>query len=1141
MKIKNLLPLPLLFALVAPAGRGQAVPAQPPKRDEKPEISQFVLYAERSIKLGERSHAERGDVGVRTPLVLREGVQLSVGKHDRCRNLFAPSILIERDAEVHNVATNSLKKEPDVEMGAESTFPADMPPLPLAAASGSGADVRVERHHRRSLTPGTYGEVRLRPHSELRLAAGKYTFASVKMDEHSKLLPGRGERAGEYARADRGGVAVLIVGGLWMGEHAEIGLREDHAMAKDFTIGVSGADPGVSGNDDGLGPRHVVTIGREARVHALLAAPHGTVRMAHDARLKGAIAGFDIVAEEEVHAEFEDGFPVSPPDGHGSQQLHGYFGPPPDPAVAALAGPVPPSTVVNLSVGLPVRDPAGLQSFVNQVSDPTKPNYRHFLTQAQFTGTFGATAADYNSVVNWLGSHGLTVTRTYSNNLLMDVAGTASQVEQALFVNLLFRLRRDGSQFVVTDRDPSLDLAVPLLHISGMDDFVTPKPAAGGTAPVGTFWGWDFRNAYLGIGTPCSGLTGTGETIGLFELDSFLQSDINQYDTTAGAVTVQNTTALPAIIPPVNGSASLGSGQTEVTLDIQIAHSMAPGAAIIVFEGSTGITNHGDSILHAMATSTPPLTIGSSSWNYGWNPNGEQALAQMAAQGVSYFQASGDNGSIGDPTDNRDMQNQTLVGGTSLQTNALLVAPPAVPSYPTGPNGFGYYNGDTTWTGSSGGFMNGGTEQCWPWPICQSASTGIPGYQVGVSMTNNGGSTTWRNFPDVAMDAFMTTIVNGVATSQVGTSEATPMWAGFTALTNQQGVANGVGRVGFANPVIYAIGLTENQPAPNLYTQTFNDVVGGSTGTFSSVAGYDLTSGWGTPKCNLITQLASPAPLNPATFPEIQIHVNSGDDGIRDDSIATVTVNFNGGIAPLVNTFHPQNATGWDDKGLVHDLILPLPTPMAPSAIHDVTFNLNSTKCCIGNVCCDNWTIGGLDVRLFLPPRGPEACIFHGEATQLGRLTHDNPNAQFTPSGCPTATGTPPSASPVSEVIFIFGTGDDDLRSGSELDVSFRRPDSTEIEHGILKASGAPLFDNNTQNTEVYTFTTGPHPLSDIGSVVISMSNSGNDEWHIFGINVMADSPGGPQSCLYDVQGEPLQVLNSGTLSMTLTPGSGCP
>jgi hypothetical protein len=999
-----------------------------------------------------------------------------------------------------------------------------MPPLPLAAASGTGAAVTVEHHDHLSLTPGTYGEVRLHPHSELILAAGKYVFASLKMDEHSKV------------RGDRGGVDVQIAGGIWMGEHAEIGPHDDDAKAQEFTIEVAGADPGVSGADDGLGPSRVVTIGNDANVHALLAAPHGTVRMVHGARLKGAIAGFDIVVDEDVHAHFESGFPAPPT---GSQQLSGYYGPPPDASVAALAGPVPPSTVVYLSIGLPVRDPAGLQAFVSQVADPHQPNYRHYLTQAQFTATYGATAADYLAVTNWAVSQGLTV-KTYSNNLLVDVSGTAVQVEQALFVNLEYRLRRDGSQFVTADRDPSLNLAVPLLHISGMDDFVTPRPAGvSGTPPTGTYWGWDFRNAYLGIGTPCSSLTGTGETIGLFELDGFLQSDINQYDTQAGAVTVQNTTALPAITPTVNGSTPLvgGSGQIELSVDIQSAHSMAPGAAIIVFEGSVGSSGHGDSILHAMATSSPPLTVASSSWFYGWNPNGEQALTQMAAQGVSYFQASGDNGSIGDPTDSRDMQNQTLTGGTSLQTNTLIARPPAVANYPNP-----YYNGDLTWPGSSGGFMNGGTEQCWPWPFCQSASTGIPGYQVGVSMATNGGSTTWRNFPDVAMDAFMTPLVNGGFTPGAGTSLAAPLWAGFTALTNQQALANGVGRIGFANPVIYAIGLTGNQPAPNLYTQTFNDVNdNGSTGTFKSVAGYDLTSGWGTPKCNLITQLASPAPLNPATFPEIQIHVNSGDDGIRDDSIATVTVNFNGGVAPLVNTFHPQNATGWDDKGLVHDLILPLPTPLAPNAIHDVTFNLTSTSCCIGNTCCDNWTIGGLDVRLYLPPRGPEACIFHGEATQLGRLTHSSPTATFTPAGCPPVLGTPPPAVPVSEVFFIFGTGNDDLRSGSELDVSFRRPDSTEIEHGILKASGAPKFDNNTQNTEVYTFTTGPHQLSDIGSMVISMSNSGNDEWHIYGINVVADTPGGPQSCLYDVQGEPLQVLNSGTLSMTLAPGNGCP
>jgi Pro-kumamolisin, activation domain len=387
---KSLLPFLFLLELAAQSVRGQAVSKQPPKPGEKPVISRFVLYAERNIKLGDRIHVKHGDIGVRSALALKEGVQLSVGKHDRCRNLFAPSISIEHDAEVHDVATNSLKKDPDSEVGAESAFPADMPPLPLAAASGAGADVTVEHHHHRSLTPGTYGEVRLGPRSELTLAAGKYTFASLKMDERSKLRGDRGRRDA----AERGGVDVHIIGGLWMGEHAEIGPRNDDAKANELTIEVAGADPGISGNDDGLGPRHAVTIGNEAnKVHALLAAPHGTVRMAHEARLKGAIAGFDIVADEKVHAEFESGFPVSPPDGQGSQPLHGYFGPPPDPTVAALVGPVPPSTVVNLSIGLPARDPAGLRTFVNQVSDPHHPSYRHYLTQAQFTATYGRSFA----------------------------------------------------------------------------------------------------------------------------------------------------------------------------------------------------------------------------------------------------------------------------------------------------------------------------------------------------------------------------------------------------------------------------------------------------------------------------------------------------------------------------------------------------------------------------------------------------------------------------------------------------------------------------------------------------------------------------------------------------------------------------
>jgi hypothetical protein len=537
-----------------------------------------------------------------------------------------------------------------------------------------------------------------------------------------------------------------------------------------------------------------------------------------------------------------------------------------------------------------------------------------------------------------------------------------------------------------------------------------------------------------------------------------------------------------------------------------------------------------------MATNTPTLTVATSSVGYGWNASGEQAIAEMAAQGTSFFQASGDSGSIADPTDNRDFTYQTLVGGTTLTTAFVAGVPP---SY-TSP----YYVSEATWPSSGGGIMNKGTQDCWPWPFCNSVSTGIPGYQVGVDMSTNGGSTTFRNFPDVSMDTGMTAFVNGAPTDLTGTSISTPLWAGFMALANQQATLNGVGNIGFANPALYAIGLTGSQPKPNPYSLSFNDIADGvSAGTFSSVTGYDLATGWGSPTCGLITQLASTPSQTPQTFSLMQVHISNGGDGIRDDSTGLLSVFLNGALQPIIiNEFHPPQSTGWDPVGVVHDLIVSFPAPIPASAIGNITFLLP---------CCDDWSIGGLDVRL-LNPNGPEACIFHGESTkkpdgsvssELGRLTHsNNPMAVFTPGGCPTANGTPPPPAPVTEVIFAIDTGDDDLRSGTELDVAFFKPGSaTAFETGVLKSLGAPKFDNNTQNTVTYTLTTGAHPLSDFGAIKMSISHSGNDEWHIFGLNVVADSPGGPQSCLYDAQGQSLQVLKSSNLSMTLIPTSGCP
>jgi hypothetical protein len=782
---------------------------------------------------------------------------------------------------------------------------------------------------------------------------------------------------------------------------------------------------------------------------------------------------------------------------HGQQQLTGYVVPPL--STAPLAGPVPSSAVLHLAVGLPVQNGQGLANQVQQVSDPTSPSYRQYLTTAQFAATYGPTASDYQGVVTWAQARGLTVT-SYPNRLIADVTGTAGQIEQALFVNMNFYRRPDGTQFFAPDRDPSLDSPVTVLRISGLDNFVLPTPRAGSGAG-GLYLGSDFRNAYAS----CTALTGTGQSVGLVEFDGYTPADITQYENLAGIapVPLQN-----VLLDGVTGTPNSTAGNQECSLDIEMAAAMAPGLSnIVVYEGT--VIND---ILNSMATANPLSNQLSTSWGYGPDANTQQVLNQFAVQGQTYFDASGDSGAFtADPGDDRDSLNTTLVGGTILTMTGAGAA----------------YSSETTWPGSSGGILTNDT---------------IPGFQVGVNMSTNGGSTTNRNAPDVALVATNVEIVQtnvgmgGVLTpgqivGVVGTSISAPLWAGYMALINQQAASNGVGPVGFFNPVLYAIGQT-----PALYASTFNDIKDNSgNGGFNAVAGYDLTTGWGTPQCALINQLGTNSPTN--SFNLVEFLITTGGDNLRGDSEAQADLFAPGASSPFQTVeLKPNNGVSWDN-GSVHDVVVPLSAPQPTVQLGKVVVRLIEHDAFIETD--DNWNIEALDVR-FSNSKSPELCVVDLAGDPVVRLTGSAGSATFTGGqGCANANPIPPAPATINTVAFTITTGGDNLRQDSEATVDFFAPGaSSPFQSFELKASGDAAWDNQSvHEPSPFTFTTPTAP-SQIDHIVVNLIEHDalietDDNWNIEGILVEGFDPGGLQFCVADESGDPVVRLTGSSGSAT--------
>jgi len=461
----------------------------------------------------------------------------------------------------------------------------------------------------------------------------------------------------------------------------------------------------------------------------------------------------------------------------GRQVLPGHVA-----AVVASLQPVgdlPETNRLNLAISLPLRHPDALNRLLHDLYDPASPRYRQFLKPKEFADQFGPSEADYEALIGFARARHLQILRTHPNRVLLDVAASTAEVREVFHVNMkLYQHPSEARTFYAPDAEPSIALDVPLLHVGGLDNYLLPKPglrnavrtgdgsaAQTGSGPGGGYLGIDFRAAYA----PGVALDGAGQSVALVEFDTYFTNDILAYEKLDGIAPVAITNV---IVDGFHGPP--GSGEEEVATDIEMAVGMAPGLSqVLVYEAPYDYTSANNDLLNQIAVDDLANQV-SCSWFFLIDPATDQIFQEMAAQGQSFFNASGDSGAYyadmaakeGDPF-------ITVVGGTVLFTSGAG----------------GTWQSEETWASGSGGI---------------SATYRIPSWQQAVNMSANQGSTLWRDVPDVAINAEdnVVTYANGLTNGLSGTSCAAPLWAGFMALINEQAAQNGWPPVGFLNPAI---------------------------------------------------------------------------------------------------------------------------------------------------------------------------------------------------------------------------------------------------------------------------------------------------------------------------------------------------
>jgi hypothetical protein len=459
----------------------------------------------------------------------------------------------------------------------------------------------------------------------------------------------------------------------------------------------------------------------------------------------------------------------------------------------------------------------------------------------------GGTTSDYSSKVTWSSADPSIATVDATGNVIAvsigttTITATPSDLPTPLVsasASLGVIVCGSGSlpsvrPFTQVSVDPA-DLARPhhpTIHLFQPDgspapDYITPAAIRGA-------YGFDLITISGAVAD------GTGQTIAI--VDAYdqpnIRSDLSAFDSQFGipdppSLTIVNETG-GSDLP----SADSGWGQ-EISADVEWAHAIAPGAAILLVEAAT--PSSGDLFAAVAYARRQPgvraVSMSFSATEFSGETGCDGNFRSPASNpGVAFFAAAGDDG--GNTATSKDgfpaaSPNVVAVGGTSLTLSAS-----------------GAYVSETSWNDGPGGGGAGGGGI--------SVYEAMPGYQVGVD-TKSG---SMRGYPDVAYNGsnqvspFYVYDSSGYSgwLAVGGTSLGTPQWAAFQALVAQAREAQGKQSLDGATqllPLLYA-------PAAR---SDFRDITTGNNNLYNAGTGFDLVTGLGTPIANALAAYLAGSP-----------------------------------------------------------------------------------------------------------------------------------------------------------------------------------------------------------------------------------------------------------------------------------------